>query len=171
MQERAAKREALQHPARVRAGPLAAGLPKAEALEQHPDPLPPFRYTVEAPVQVEVLDRGQLAVDERLVREVAELATLGAHLQLAGGRDQQASAEPQQRRLAGAIRPGHDEEAAPRKLEVDRLERALVSEAASDRASADHGASFSRACCSRNSAASFAVGGVASVSTNSSGSG
>ena len=42
-------------------------VPEAEALEQHAAALAPFGDAVEAPVEVEVLERGQLAVDERLV--------------------------------------------------------------------------------------------------------
>src|SRR5439155_15839153 len=134
VQESATERQALQHPARVRAGALRASLPKPEALEQHPDPLAPFWHTVEPPVQVKVLDRGQLAVDEWLVREVADLAALGVHLQLAGGWDQQAGAEAQQRGLAGPVRPRDDEKAARLQIEVDRLEGTFVAEAARDSA-------------------------------------
>ena len=47
-------------------------VPEAEALEQHPDPLAPLGDVVEAPVEIEVLERGQLAVDERLVAEEAD---------------------------------------------------------------------------------------------------
>ena len=53
-------------------GTLVPYLPEAEALEQHPDALAPLRHAVEAAVEVEVLERGQLAVDERLVAEVAD---------------------------------------------------------------------------------------------------
>ena len=61
MKECTAERETLLHAARERAGALVARLPETEALEQHPDPLPPLGYAVEATVEVEVLDRGQLA--------------------------------------------------------------------------------------------------------------
>ena len=63
VQQRAAEREPLHHPARVRGDALVADVPEPEALEQHPDPLAPLRHAVEAPVEVEVLERGQLAVE------------------------------------------------------------------------------------------------------------
>src|SRR5207247_884177 len=127
--------------------------PEPEALEQHPDPLAPLGHPVEAAIEVEVLDRRQLPVDERLVREIANLAAVGVDLELARCGDQQAGAEAQQRRLAGAVRTGDDEEAAARKLEVDRLERALVAEAPGQPARPDHGTPSS-ARCPRTSAAS-----------------
>ena len=73
VQQHAAEREPLQHPARERARALVARVPETEPLEQHADPLAPLGHAIEPPVQVEVLERGQLAVDERLVREEAEL--------------------------------------------------------------------------------------------------
>ena len=154
MQKRPAEREPLQLPAGERRRPLAPRLPEPEALEQHPDPLAPLGHPVEAPVEVEVLDRRQLAIDERLVREVADLATLGVDLELARGRNQQTGAETQQRRLAGAVRTGDDEEAAARKLEVDRLERALVAEAPGQPARPDHGRPSSARCSSTSAASS-----------------
>src|ERR687892_165542 len=54
------------HPARERAGTLGARVPEAEALEQHPDPLAALGHAVEAAVELEVLQRRELAVDERL---------------------------------------------------------------------------------------------------------
>ena len=68
VQQHATEREPLGHAARVRDDAVVARLPEAEALEQHADPLAPFGHAIEAPVQVEVLERRQLAVDERLVR-------------------------------------------------------------------------------------------------------
>src|ERR671934_1297791 len=106
VRERPAEREPLEHPARIGARPLVASVPKAEAIEQNPDPLAPLGHAIEAPVEVEVLDRGQLPIDERLVGDVADLAPLRLHLELAGGGDQQAGAEAEERRLAGAVRAG-----------------------------------------------------------------
>ena len=90
------------------------------------------------------------------MREVANLAALNIDLELTGGRDQQTGAETQKCRLAGAVRSGDDQETAARKLEVDRLERALVAEAPGQPARPDHGTPSS-ARCSRTSAASSAV--------------
>ena len=57
VEQRAAEREPLRHPARVRSHPFAAGLPQPEALEQHADPLASLRHAVEPPEEVEVLER------------------------------------------------------------------------------------------------------------------
>src|SRR5689334_14794897 len=154
VQERPAKRQPLQHPARIRARPLPACLPEPKPLEQHPDPLAPLRHAVEPPVEVEVLDRGQFTVDKRLVREVTDLATLHVDLELAGGRNQEARAQAQQRRLSGAVRAGDDEEAAASKLEVDRLERPFVAEATGEAARPDHGKPSSARCSSTSAASS-----------------
>ena len=97
VQERAAEREPLRHPARVRRDALGADVPEAVALEQHPDPLAPLRHAVEPAVEVEVLDRGQVAVEQRLVAEVAERAAVGVDLELAA-----ASARRARRRGAAA---------------------------------------------------------------------
>ena len=78
VEQRPAEREPLRHPARERRDALVARLPEAEALEQHADPLAPLRHAVEPAVEVEVLERGQLAVDERLVPEEAELRARSA---------------------------------------------------------------------------------------------
>src|SRR5438034_9702594 len=77
VQERTAERQPLQHPTRIRARPLRPSLPEPEALEQHPDALAPLGHAVEAAIEVEVLDRRQLPVDERPVGEIANLAALG----------------------------------------------------------------------------------------------
>ena len=60
MQERAAERQPLGHATRVRGDPLVARLPETESLEQHPDPLAALGHAVEAPEQIEVLDRREL---------------------------------------------------------------------------------------------------------------
>ena len=104
MQDRAAQREPLHHPARVVGHPLAARLPEAEPLEQHPDSLAPLRDPVQAAEQLEVLERGQLAIEEGLVRQVAEPRAFGVDVERAAGRRRQAREEPQQRCLARAVR-------------------------------------------------------------------
>ena len=114
VQERPAEREPLLHPARERRHALVPRLPEPEALEQHPDPLAPLGHAVEPPVEVEVLERGELAVDERLVRQVADAAAVDRDLELARGRREQPGAEREQRRLARAVRAGDEEEVAAR---------------------------------------------------------
>src|SRR5205823_5929425 len=138
VQERPAEREALQLPAGERRRPLSPSLPEAEALEQHPDPLAPLGDAVEPPVEVEVLERGQLAVDERLVPEESDRSPVGLDLERAGGRQRKPGAHPQQRRLAGAVRPGHDEEASARQVEVQPPQHALVAVAPLHPARTDH---------------------------------
>ena len=64
VEQSAAERQPLLHPAGERADALVPGLPEPEALEQHPDPLSPLGHAVEASVQLEVLERGQLPVDQ-----------------------------------------------------------------------------------------------------------
>src|SRR5438105_6036918 len=94
VQERPAEREPLELAAGERRGPLSSRLPEAEALEQHPDPLAPLGHAVEPPVEIEVLERRQLAVDERLVREEADAAAVGLDLERAAARDREPGAEP-----------------------------------------------------------------------------
>src|SRR5215211_6499301 len=72
----AAEREPLELPSRECRGALSSLLPEPEALEQHPDPLAPLGHVVEPPVEVEVLERGQLTVDERLVPQEADQSAL-----------------------------------------------------------------------------------------------
>ena len=127
VEQDAAEREPLRHPARVRRDPVAPRVPEAEALEQHPDPLAPLGHAVQPAVEVEVLERGELAIDERLVPEVAELAARDAALDRPLRRRGKAGADPQERRLARTVRPGDDEEAAVRQVEIDAAQDAFLS--------------------------------------------
>ena len=61
-------------------------VPQAEALEQHPDPLAPLGHAVQPAVELEVLERRQLAVDERLVAEETDPAAVGLDLERPRGR-------------------------------------------------------------------------------------
>ena len=76
VQKHAAERKPLRHAARIRGHAIASRVPQAEAFEQHSDPLTPLRYAIEAAVELEVLERGELAIDEWLVREIADPAAL-----------------------------------------------------------------------------------------------
>ncbi|MFL5923554.1 MAG: hypothetical protein ACJ74S_06245, partial [Gaiellaceae bacterium] len=58
--------------------------------------------------------------------EEPDRGAAGADLERAACRNREARAEPQQRRLARAVRPGDDEEAAARKLEIETAQEALV---------------------------------------------
>ena len=97
VKKRPAEGEPLLHAAREGGDALVPCLPEVEALQQHPDPLAPLGHAVEAAVEVEVLERRQLPVDERLVRQVAEAAAVDVDLELAGGR---ARAGPRRGRAA-----------------------------------------------------------------------
>ena len=114
-----------------------ADIPEAEALEQHADALAPLGHAVEPAEELEVLERRQLAVDERFVADVADHLAL-RKLQLARGRRGEASEHAQQRRLARAVRPRDEEEAAGVERDVDAGEDALGAEALREVASGEH---------------------------------
>ena len=95
---------------------------------------------VEPAVELEVLERGQLAVDERLVREEAEAPAVERDLELAGGRDREPRAKAQQRRLPGSVGPGDEQEPAGLDVELDAAQNALVAVALRKPACPDHDA-------------------------------
>src|SRR6202008_288082 len=137
-EEHSAERKALRHAAPVRAEAIGPHAPEAEALEEHPDPLAPFRHAVQPAVQLEVLESGQLAVDERLVGEITDPRTRDAHLDLPLARQRKAGAQTQQGGLPGAVRTGDDREGAVGYLEVAAAQDALLAEALADLSRADH---------------------------------
>src|SRR6185503_3727639 len=96
-----------------------------ESLEQHAAALAALRHPVQATVEIEVLERGQLAVDERLVPEEADPLAGQLDLQFASGRDEQSRDQPEQRRLAGAVRPGQQQEPTAADLEVEIADHVL----------------------------------------------
>src|SRR6058998_1301421 len=116
VQQRAAEREPLEHPARERPRAVVADLPEPEALEEHADPLAALRNPVEPAEEVQVLDRRQLAIHEWLVREEADRAPVDADCELAARGSEQSSDEPQQRRLSRPVRASDDDEATARDL-------------------------------------------------------
>src|SRR5665647_1918283 len=138
VQQRATERQPLRHAARERRHAVGAHIPETEALEQHPDSLTPLGHAVEPPVQLEVLERGELAIHERIVCEIADLRALHAddELTLAGQREP--GADAQQRRLPGSVRARDDREAALRQLEVDAPQDPLLAEALPEPARRDH---------------------------------
>ena len=93
MKEDAAEREPLLHPTGEGADALVPRLPEPEALEERSDGLPPLGHVVEAPVEVEVLECGELLVDQRLVGQVADAPSREVDLDLAFGRREQAGHE------------------------------------------------------------------------------
>src|SRR4030095_1988139 len=84
MEKRSTEGETLEHSAGERAGLLAARLPEAEALKGQCDPLAALRDPVQAAVEVEVLERSQLPVEQRLVSEESDLCAVDRDLELAG---------------------------------------------------------------------------------------
>ena len=78
---------------------------------------------VEPSVEVEVLERGELAIDERLVPEEADPPPLDRDLERPARRRREPDDQPEERRLPRTVRPGHDEGAARLELEGDVPER------------------------------------------------
>ena len=142
VEEGPAEREPLEHAAGVGRGPLVPHAPEPEALEHRTGPLAPLGHAVEPPVEVEVLERRQLPVDERLVGEEADRATRRVDLELTVRRRREPRAQAKKRRLPGAVRPGHEHESAARHLEVEPVENALVAEALRQLPCPDHGPSL-----------------------------
>jgi len=138
VQEHATQSEPLCHPARVRRNAVVPHVPQAETLEQHPGTLAPLQDVVEPAVQLEVLERGQLAVDEWLVREEADRGARHVHVELALARKHETGAQTEQCRLAGAVRAGDDRERSVLDVEVDAAEDALVTEALAQLPGPDH---------------------------------
>ena len=126
VEQNTAEREALRHAARVRRYSLASSIPEPETLEQHSDPLAAFRHAVEPAIEVEVLERGELAIDERLVAKVAELAPLDAAVDRSLRRRGEPGADPQERRFARPVPAGHDDETTVSQVEIDAAQDALV---------------------------------------------
>ena len=138
MQQRPAEGKPLHHPSRERTDALAANAPEPEALEQHADALTPFRDAVEAPVEIEILDGGELAIDERFVREEADPPAIDVPAELTSGWGREAGAEPKQSGLSGAVGTGDEQEAVARKIELDAAEHAPVAETLLEPAGTNH---------------------------------
>ena len=138
VQQRPAEREPLRHSARVGRDAVAARVPEAEALEQHPAPLAALGDAVEAAEEVEVLERGQLAVEQRLVPDVPEVGPLAVDLQRAPRRRSEPGDEAQERRLARAVRAGDEQEPAPGDGERDPSQGALAAVPLLEAFSRDH---------------------------------
>ncbi len=138
VQERPAEGKALEHAARERPGPLVPRSPEPEALEHRAGALAPLGQPVETTVEIEVLERRQLPVEERLVPEKTDRRARRVHVELTAGRRSEPRTEAKQRRLPGPVRPGHEHEPATRHLEVEAVEDALVAEALGQALCPDH---------------------------------
>jgi hypothetical protein len=115
-----------------------AHIPETEAFEQHADAFAPLRHAVETSVQVEVLQRRQLAVDEWLVREIADTPAFNVDLELTACRCRETGAKAQQRRLAGAVRAGDEQEVVHADVEVEAAQDSLVAVTLLQRTRVDH---------------------------------
>src|SRR5580765_5520021 len=93
VEKRAAEREPLEHPARKRSGPLVPDAPQPEALEHRAGALAALWKPVQAAVEVEVLERCQLPVDERLVGQEPDRAARRVNLELTAGRRKEPGAQ------------------------------------------------------------------------------
>jgi len=85
----------------------------------------------------QILERRQLAVHERLVAEVAD-GGAERKLDRSGVARRQPGENAQQRRLAGAVPPGDEQEAFVGQVDVDTTEHAPVAEALLEAARSDH---------------------------------
>ncbi len=124
VQDAAADRQPLAHPGRELGDPLVGAALHPDGAEQLLDP----RLGLGAPaipcrraVEAQVLAAAEVAVEQRLVAEVADPAAqlpglvrqrAAEHRDLAAAGAQQRREDPQQRRLAGAVGPEHDQRVA-----------------------------------------------------------
>lgn len=139
VQERPAEGEALDHPAGEGPGPLVPHTPEPEPLEHGAGALAPLGQPVQAPVEIEVLEGGELPIEQGLVPEEPDRFARGSDDDLAAGRRGQPRAEAKQSRLPRPVRPGHEQEPAARHLEIEPLENALVAEPLGQALCSDHG--------------------------------
>ena len=91
VEQRAAQREPLRHPAGVGRDPIAAHVPETEPLEQRPASLAALGHPIETSEELQVLERSQLAVRHRLVAP--------------DSRDRRARLRPRSFPRVGAARP------------------------------------------------------------------
>src|SRR5262245_12879923 len=119
-------------------------LPQAEALEQRADRLAPLGDVIEPAVEIEVFERRQLLVDERLVGEIADAPTRKVDLEVPFGRREQASHQGEKRRLPRPIGPRDEKELAGTHLEIEAAKNPLRSEPPAQGARADQTTTSSR---------------------------
>ncbi len=105
---------------------------------------------VEPAEEVEVLNGGQLPIDERFVGQVPDARTIGVHEEIASRRMRQAREQAEERRLPAAVRPGHHGKPTPWNRDVDSTQNALSSVPLLDSAASDHPTSTSSATKAKN---------------------
>ena len=134
VQDAAADRQPLAHPGRELGDALVGAALHPGGGEQRRDPRLGGRAgdPVQPGVEAQVLAAAEVAVEQRLVAEVADppaqlpgLARQRAaeHDGLAAARAQQRRQDPQQRRLAGAVGPEHDQRLAGGDGQPDAVQR------------------------------------------------
>ena len=150
----------LHHPAREVFSGSSARSAQRHGVEQLLDAL--CADAVQARVKAQVLARGQLAVQQRLVPEQPDAPAHGPrllgearaeHAHLAVVWPQQRREHPQQRRLARPVRPEHDQRLACRERQRDIAERLAFAVAAHEPFQPEH----------RSSTTSLAPAGVATA--------
>ena len=128
VQDRAADRHALGHAARQRAHRLVAAPRHPDRVEQRLDPR--RRHAVQPRVEAQVLPRGEVAVEQRVVRQQPDAPAHRPALARAArarapapspacGREQRGE-DPQQRRLAGPVGAEHGERRSARQRRASR---------------------------------------------------
>src|SRR5207237_3813008 len=106
--------------------------------------LAPRGDAVEPAVQVEVLQGGELAIDERLVREEADARPLDVGDELASRRRREAGADSKEGGLPGTVRAGDEQEAGAWNVELDAAQNAPLAEVLLEPAGANHAATVLR---------------------------
>jgi hypothetical protein len=94
--------------------------------------------SVQPSVEVEILEGGQLAVEQGFMAEKADTSSFGRDLEGAARRRGKPGEEAEERRLPGAVRPGDEGEAAGRQVEIDAVHGTPLAELSRQRARADH---------------------------------
>ena len=133
MRERAGDHQPLREPARQLEDHRSCALGERELLEELVGAAPGLapRDSEEAPVVVEVLTHGELAVERVRLGDDADAALHRGGMRgdvesrdecASTGRDDRRREHPDRRRLAGAVRPEQPEELAGAELEVDSVD-------------------------------------------------
>ncbi len=137
-QERGDERELLLHAARERAREPRAEPVEADAGEKVPRARRGLggRHGVEAGAQRQVLVDREVLVEREALRDEAERHVVPD--EAAGRRLEEARDDPEERRLAGAVRPDEREQLAARDLEIEAAQRRAAAEAPDELLGADH---------------------------------
>ncbi len=137
VQDRPRDREALAHALAVGAHHVVAAVAELEALEQLVDARLAVLDAVHVGVEAQVLLRGEVEVEHRVVRDEADGAAhrhgvlahvVAGHLDAAGARREQRGQHAQRGRLAGAVGAEDAQEAAALEAEGEALQHLAAAE-------------------------------------------